>query len=84
MKFEYRCHECGKQLKVNSLAVYEEGFGRVFCPSQGAPLEEDSCARKFVEGYIKKYEGIEKEIRGRSYYFMRLKDLDKLSGANDS
>lgn len=64
---EYRCFYCDKDLKSLELAI-SSSSGKLFCKSEHAPLEEDSCALKYIQANLEGIKG--------SYYFIKL-DRDK-------
>jgi|APSaa5957512622_1039677.scaffolds.fasta_scaffold46959_3 hypothetical protein len=77
MGVEYHCHECGQVLSAGDTVVIEGGTGRYWCgedSSNGekfeAPLQPDSCARKYVESYVAKHPS--DEILGRGFFFGKL------------
>lgn len=62
---EYNCCFCRKKLKLSKIAVSNED-GKLFCESEHAPLEENSCALEYVKLNI--------EDLGKSYFFVRLEE----------
>ncbi|MBS3078653.1 hypothetical protein J4218_00885 [Candidatus Pacearchaeota archaeon] len=45
---KYECCECKRILNIGDMIV-SSNQNQFFCLSEHAPLEEDSCARKYVE-----------------------------------
>jgi hypothetical protein len=57
------CEYCGRKIDELKIVVCSDS-GKIFCDSINSPLEEDSCARKYIEK--------NPDEMKRFYYFTRL------------
>ena len=62
------CSYCGRTLNLFELVVSCDG-DKLFCASEQAPLEPNSCALKYIEDH--------KEEAGKNYFFIKLEKENK-------
>ena len=59
---ENKCNECGKGLEIGSWVVGDND-NQTFCHGEHSPLEDNSCARKYIE---------RTRDFSKSYFFIKL------------